>query len=93
VMRLDLPESLARVLSSSNLIENVFSGARYRAPSKTLAGWHDDSDMDRGWRPGSRAPLPQSCRLSTLPKLVAALRAHDSAVDRQRKIDEAEKAA
>ena len=43
--------------------EPVQPGARYRAPSKTLAGRHDDSEMDRGWRTGSRAPLPQNCRL------------------------------
>ena len=45
--------------------EPVQPGARHRAPSKTLDGWHDDSEMDRGWRAGSRAPLPQSCRLSS----------------------------
>jgi transposase-like protein len=36
VMRLDLPESLERVLSSTNLIENLFSSAgcaRWRAGS------------------------------------------------------------
>ena len=65
VMRLNLPESLERVRSSTNLIENLFRGARYRAPSKALAGWHDDSEMDRGWSAGSRAPLPQACRLSS----------------------------
>ena len=38
--------------------ESVQPGARHRAPSETLAGWHDDSEMDRGGRAGSRAPLP-----------------------------------
>lgn len=30
-MRLELPESLERVLSSTNLIENLFSRVRHRA--------------------------------------------------------------
>ena len=65
VMRLDLPESLERVLASTNLTENLFSRVREdRAPSKALARWHDDSEMERGWSAGSRAPLPQACRLS-----------------------------
>jgi len=35
-MRLDLPESPERVLSSANLIENLVQpGARYRAPGKS----------------------------------------------------------
>jgi hypothetical protein len=30
--------------------ECVQPRARYRAASKALAGWHDDSEMDRDWR-------------------------------------------
>ena len=64
VMRLDLPESLERVLSSTNLIENLFSRVRDTARRvKRWQGGTDDSEMDRGWRAGSRAPLPQNCRL------------------------------
>jgi putative transposase len=38
VMRLNLPESLERVLSSSNLIENLFS--RVRDTSRRVKRWH-----------------------------------------------------
>ena len=65
VLRLNLPASLERVLASTNLTENLFSRVREdRAPSKALARWHDDSEMERGWSAASRAPLPQACRLS-----------------------------
>src|SRR5882757_11137410 len=42
--------------------ESVQPGARHRAPSKTLAGWHDDSEMHRGWRAGSRAATSAKLR-------------------------------
>lgn len=63
VMRLDLPQSLERVLSSTNLIENLFSRVpRDGATSAALAGWHDDPALDRGRCAGSGAPLPQNSR-------------------------------
>lgn len=71
VMRLDLPESLARVLCSTNLIENLFSrGARDPATGKTLARRDDDPALDRGRRARSRPSLPQGRRLSKLAQVV-----------------------
>ena len=60
VMRLDLPESLVRVLSSTNLIENLFSRVRGLATGQALARRHHDPALDRGGRTRSRASLPQS---------------------------------
>ena len=64
VMRLDLPESLERVLSSTNPAdrEPLQPGARRRTPSQTLAGRHDGAQMNRGGRarsgarPSARSP-------------------------------------
>ena len=66
VMRLGLPENLERVLSSTNLIENLFSRVREAARRvKALARRHDDSKMDRSRRARSRTSLPQNCRISS----------------------------
>ena len=95
VMRLGLPENLERVLSSTNLIENLFS--RVREIGRRVKHWQSGSmvlrwtaagvlEAERGFRKlaGHRA----------MPELVAALRAHDSQFNRSRQgVDESEKAA
>jgi putative transposase len=94
VMRLDLPESLSRVLSSTNLIENLFS--RVRDTARRVKRWQGGMMILRWTAAGvleAERRFRKVAGYRALPKLVAALRAHDAAVDRQRKIDETEKAA
>jgi len=94
VMRLDLPESLARVLSSTNLIENLFS--RVRDTARRVKRWQGGMMILRWTAAGvleAERRFRKVAGYRALPKLVAALRAHDAAVYRQRKIDETEKAA
>ncbi len=92
VMRLGLPENLERVLSSTNLIENLFG--RVREIGRRVKRWQNGTmvlrwtaagvlEADRGFRKlvGYRA----------MPILVAALRAHDA--QSNRKVDDTEKAA
>jgi putative transposase len=95
VMRLGLPENLERVLSSTNLIENLFS--RVREIGRRVRRWQSGTmvlrwvaagvlDAQRGFRKiaGYRA----------IPILVAALRAHDVQFNRtERRLDDTEKAA
>ena len=95
VMRLGLPENLERVLSSTNLIENLFG--RVRAIGRRVKRWQNGTmvlrwtaarvlEAERGFRKvvGYRA----------LPILVAALRAHDARSTRvERRVDDTEKAA
>jgi putative transposase len=92
VMRLELPENLERVLSSTNLIENLFG--RVREIGRRVKRWQSGSmvllwtaagvlEAERGFRKvvGYRA----------MPILVAALRAHDAQFNRR--LDDTEKAA
>jgi putative transposase len=95
VMRLELPENLERVLSSTNLIENLFS--RVREIGRRVKRWQSGTmvlrwtaagvlEAERGFRKlaGHRA----------IPTLVAALRAHDAQLDRaEGKLDTAQNAA
>src|SRR5712692_4535986 len=95
VMGLGLPENLERVLSSTNLIENLFS--RVRAIGRRVTHWQsgtmvlrwaaaDVLEAERGFRKlaGYRA----------LPSLVAALRTRDTQFTRTRQgVDASEKAA
>jgi putative transposase len=95
VTRLGLPENLERVLSSTNLIENLFS--RVRAIGRRVRRWQSGTmvlrwtaagvlEAERGFRKlaGHRA----------MPILVAALRAHDLQFNRaERRVDDTEKAA
>ena len=65
IMRLNLPESLARVLSSTiprgatpndvsfSHRESLQPGSRHGQAGAALAGWNDDSALDCGRRPGS----------------------------------------
>ena len=93
-MRLGLPENLERVLSSTNLIENLFS--RVREIGHRVKRWQSGTmvlrwtatgvlEAERGFRKlvGYRA----------MPILVAALRACDAQCGRNPEVDVAEKAA
>jgi len=94
VMRLDLPESLERVLSSTNLIENLFS--RVREIARRVKRWQGGTMILR-WTAAGVLEAERSFRKVAgyrgLPKLVAALRAHDAAIDRQRGVDNGRTAA
>ena len=94
VMRLGLPENLERVLSSTNLIENLFS--RVREIGHRVKRWQSGTmvlrwtatgvlEAERGFRKlvGYRA----------MPILAAALRACDTQCSRNPEVDVAEKAA
>jgi putative transposase len=92
VTRLDLPESLERVLSSTNLIENLFS--RVREVARRVKRWQGGTMILR-WTAAGILEAEKSFRkvagCRALPKLVAALRAHDAAIDRR--VDNGRKAA
>ena len=78
VMRLGLPEPLARVLSSTNLIENLFS--RVREIGRRVRHWQSGTMVLR-WTAAGVLEAERGFRKLTgyraLPALVAALRAHD----------------
>jgi putative transposase len=94
VMRLDLPESLERVLSSTNLIENLFS--RVREIARRVKRWQGGTMILR-WSAAGVLEAEKSFRkivgFRALPKLVAALRAHDAALERRRGLDNRKQAA
>jgi hypothetical protein len=53
-MRLGLPDNLERVLSSTNMIENLFSRVREIGRRRqTLAQWNDGAVLERGGCTGS----------------------------------------
>ena len=83
VMRLGLPESLERVLSSTNLIENLFS--RVREMARRVRHWQGGTMILR-WSAAGMLEAERSFRkvagYRSLAKLDAALRAHDAALDR-----------
>ena len=94
MMRLALPESLERVLSSTNLIENLFS--RVREIARRVKRWQGGGMILR-WTAAGVLEAERSFRkvagYRALPKLVAALRAHDVAMDRARRFDNGSRAA
>jgi putative transposase len=94
VMRLGLPENLERVLSSTNLIENLFS--RVRDIARRVKRWQGGTMILR-WTAAGVLDAERHFRKITgyrsLPKLVAALRAHDAVLDRQRGVDNRKRAA
>jgi hypothetical protein len=78
VMRLNLPESLERVLSSTNLIENLFS--RVREIARRVKRWQGGTMILRWTAAGvleAERCFRKIAAYRGLPKLVAALRAHD----------------
>jgi putative transposase len=94
VMRLGLPENLERVLSSTNLIENLFS--RVREVARRVKRWQGGMMILRWTAAGvleAERHFRKIAGYRALPKLVAALRAHDAAIDRQRGVDNRKQAA
>jgi transposase-like protein len=94
VMRLGLPKNLERVLSSTNLIENLFS--RVREIGRRVKRWQSGTMVLR-WSAAGVLEAERNFRkivgYRVMPMLVAALRAHDAKIDRDSTVDDAEKAA
>jgi putative transposase len=93
VMRLGLPENLERVLSSTNLIDNLFS--RVREIGRRVRHWQSGTMVLR-WTAAGVLEAERGFRklagYRAMPTLVAALRAHDTSSARPG-INETEKAA
>lgn len=95
VMRLALGQNLERVLSSTNLIENLFS--RVREIGRRVKRWQSGTMVLR-WTAAGVIEAERGFRklagYRTLPTLVATLRAHDAQLDRSEgKLDTAQNAA
>jgi putative transposase len=95
VMRLGLPENRERVLSSTNLIENLFS--RVREIGRRVRRWQSGTMVLR-WTAAGVLEAERGFRKLTgyraMPTLVAALRAHEAQFNRtERRVDDTEKAA
>jgi len=95
VMRLGLPENLERVLSSTNLIENLFS--RVREIGHRVKRWQSGAMVLR-WTAAGVLEAERGFRkiagYRAMPTLVAALRLHDAQLDRaEGKLDTAQNAA
>ncbi len=94
VMRWGLPENLERVLSSTNLIENLFS--RVREVARRVKRWQGGVMILRWTAAGvleAERHFRKIAGYRALPKLVAALRAHDAAINRQRQVENGRRAA
>jgi putative transposase len=94
VMRLGLPENLERVLSSTNLIENLFS--RVREVSRRVKRWQGGAMILRWTAAGvleAQHHFRKVAGYRAIPKLITALRAHDAILDRQRPVDNRKQAA
>lgn len=94
VMRLELPETLERVLSSTNLIENLFS--RVRDTACRVKRWQGGMMILRWAAAGVLEAERYFNKIAghrALPKLVAALHAHDAAIDRARGLEDRKRAA
>ena len=85
IMRLDLAESLTRVLSSTNLIENLFS--RVRDMARRVRRWQGGGMILR-WTAAGVLEAERNFRkiagYRDLAKLDAALRAHDATLDNRK---------
>lgn len=94
VMRLGLPGSLERVLSSTNLIENLFS--RVREVARRVKRWQGGVMILRWTAAGvleAERHFRKIAGYRALPKLVSALRAHDAAINRRRQVENRRRAA
>lgn len=93
VMHFDLPEHLARTLSTTNPIE--FLNGRIRRTTHNVARW-DSGDMVLRWLAVALTEASKTFRklrgYKGMPKLVAALRAHDTKL-KPMAVDAGEKAA
>jgi hypothetical protein len=93
-MRLELPQNLERVLSSTNLIENLFSSVGDTA--RRVKRWQGGMMILRWTAAGvleAERHFRKVAGFRSLPKLVAALRAHDAANDRGYKVENGRRAA
>ena len=94
VMRLGLPENLERVLSSTNLIENLFS--RVREIGRRVKRWQSGTMVLR-WTAAGVLEAQRGFRklvgYRAMPILFAALRARDAQFERSTKVDFKQKAA
>ncbi len=95
VMRLGLPANLERVLSSTNLIENLFS--RVREIGRRVRRWQSGTMVLR-WTAAGVLEAERGFRKLTgyraMPTLVAALRVHQAQFNpTERRVDDTEKAA
>jgi putative transposase len=94
VMSLGLSDTLERVLSSTNLIENLFS--RVREIGRRVRRWHSGTMVLR-WSAAGVLEAERSFRkiagYRAMPVLVAALRANDAKLNRGATVDYPEKAA
>jgi len=95
VMRLDLPENLERVLSSTNLIENLFS--RVREIGRRVRRWQSGTMVLR-WTAAGVLEAERGFRKIAgyrgVPLLLSALRARDAQLTRDKgAVDETVKAA
>jgi putative transposase len=94
VMRLGLPKSLERVLSLTNLIENLFS--RVREISRRVKRWQGGAMILRWTAAGvleAERHFRKVAGYRAIPKLITALRAHDAMLDRPRAVDNRRHAA
>lgn len=85
IMRLHLPENLTRVLSSTNLIENLFS--RVRDMARRVRRWQGGVMILRWTAAGvleAERRFRKVAGYRSLAKLDAALRAHDAALDNRK---------
>ena len=94
VMALHLSEALERVLSSTNLIENLFS--RVREVARRVKRWQGGTMILRWTAAGvleAERHFRKIAGYRALPRLAAALHAHDVAIDRARGVDNRKQAA
>ncbi len=93
VMRLGLPENLERVLSSTNLIENLFS--RVREIGRRVKCWQNGTMVLR-WTAAGVLEAQRGFRklvgYRAMPILFAALPARDAQFERSTEVDVKEKA-
>jgi len=94
VMRLGLPANLERMLSSTNLIENLFG--RVREIGRRVKRWQNGTMVLR-WTAAGVLEAERGFRklvgYRAMPILLAALRAHDAQFERSTEVDVKEKAA
>jgi putative transposase len=94
VMPLHLPEGLERVLSSTNLIENLFS--RVREVARRVKRWQGGTMILRWTAAGvleAERHFRKVAGYRALPRLAAALHAREVALDRARGVDNRKHAA
>jgi transposase-like protein len=94
LMALHLPEELERVLSSTNLIENLFS--RVREIARRVKRWQGGTMILRWTAAGvleAERHFRKIAGYRALPRLAAALRAREAALYRARGVDNRKQAA